>query len=129
MVAIAGFKRETIHRAVRSMYTAVATAPDQGFHFPTGRDACRRLGYSEAELAPLPSRAVDSFAGVGRPFAAAILRPGDHVLDIGAGSGTDTLIGARQVGPQGKVYALDMTAAMRDVLDAAAVEAGLNNIE
>jgi ubiquinone/menaquinone biosynthesis C-methylase UbiE len=49
---------------------------------------------------------------VGFPFRAVTIRPGDRVLDIGAGSGTDTLIAARAVAPGGRVFALDMTPAM-----------------
>ena len=47
------------------------------------------------------------------------------MLDIGSGSGTDTLIAALLTGPAGTVYALDMTPAMRDKLrrNAAAMNA------
>jgi arsenite methyltransferase len=38
--------------------------------------------------------------------------PGATVLDIGAGSGMDTFLAARAVGPSGKVIAVDMTEAM-----------------
>jgi len=54
MVAIVSQKREAIHRAVRDMYTAVATAPRQEFHFPTGRRACELLGYPSDRVAGLP---------------------------------------------------------------------------
>jgi len=129
MVAIVSHKREAIHRAVRDMYTAVATAPDQQFHFPTGRRACEVLGYPAQQLAPLPQSAVESFAGVGYPFAADVIRAGDHVLDIGSGSGTDALISASIVGRAGRVYGLDMTAGMREKLRAAAAAAGVTNLE
>jgi len=129
MVAIVSQKREAIHRAVRDMYTAVATAPRQEFHFPTGRRACELLGYPSDRVAGLPEAAVESFAGVGYPFAADVMRAGDVVLDLGAGSGTDALISARLVGPRGHVYALDMTASMREKLRAAADAAGASNVE
>jgi arsenite methyltransferase len=38
------------------------------------------------------------------------------VLDVGSGSGTDTLIAAMLTGPSGAVYGLDMTRAMREKL-------------
>jgi len=129
MVAIVSHKREAIQRAVRDMYTAVAARPQQEFHFPTGRAACRALGYPPEALEGLPERAVESFAGVGYPFAAGVIRRGDRVLDIGSGSGTDALICARLAGPEGRVYALDMTAEMRAKLQAAAKAAGAGNIE
>jgi SAM-dependent methyltransferase len=112
MVAIVGFSREQILSAVRKMYTDVATFPAKQFHFPTGRAACVFVGYPEDWLDCIPATAVESFAGVGFPFRADVIRPGDRVLDVGAGSGTDTLTAARLAGPQGKVFALDMTQAM-----------------
>jgi SAM-dependent methyltransferase len=129
MVAIVSHKREAIQRAVRDMYTAVATAPDQAFHFPTGRSACQLLGYPAAQLDRLPQQALESFAGVGYPFAAGAIRDGDHVLDVGSGSGTDALISAALAGRRGRVYALDMTPGMRDKLRAAAAAAGVTNLE
>ena len=113
MVAILGFTREDILVAVKDMYTAVATAPTARFHFPVGRAAmpCGRLSREEA-LRGLPDAAVESFAGVGYPFRAGVIRSGDTVLDIGSGSGTDAFIASRLVGPKGQVFALDMTPAM-----------------
>jgi len=129
MVAIVSHKREAIHRAVREMYTVVASSPKRSFHFPVGRAACEAVGYPPALLASIPERAVESFAGVGCPFAAGFVREGDHVLDVGSGSGTDTLISAQLVGPGGRVYALDMTAGMRDKLRQTAAAAGIGNVE
>jgi SAM-dependent methyltransferase len=129
MVAIVSHKREAIHRAVQDMYTAVAARPKQSFHFPTGRAACHALGYPPESLASVPESAVESFAGVGYPFAAGVIREGDRVLDIGSGSGTDALICARLAGPKGRIYGLDMTAQMRAKLQAAAEAAGARNIE
>ena len=129
MVAIVSQKREAIHRAVRDMYTAVACEPGQQFHFPTGRAACELLGYPPDCLAALPEAALESFAGVGYPFAAGVIREGDRVLDVGSGSGTDALISARLVGPRGRVYGLDMTEQMRAKLRATAAAAGVANLE
>lgn len=112
MVAIAGFNKKQILIAVQHMYTEVANLPSKQFHFPTGRSACLFVGYPEEWLDRLPATAVESFAGVGFPFRAEIIRANDRVLDIGAGAGTDTLTAARLVGPEGKVFALDMTPAM-----------------
>jgi arsenite methyltransferase len=129
MVAILSSKQGAIHDAVRAMYTAVATEPERGFHFPTGRAACEFVGYPASTLDLVSPKALESFAGVGYPFAADVIRPGDIVLDIGAGSGTDTLIASRLVGATGKVYALDLTAAMRQKLGAVTRAAGVANVE
>ncbi|WP_111414017.1 MerC family mercury resistance protein [Billgrantia lactosivorans] len=112
MVAILGYSRPQIMAAVQQMYTAVAEAPATPFHFPVGAEASRRLGYPPEQLAPLPAEVRDAFAGVGYPFRAGAIQPGDRVLDIGAGAGGDALIAHRLAGPQGRVIALDLTAAM-----------------
>jgi SAM-dependent methyltransferase len=116
MVAILSDKREFILQAVKDMYSDVALNPEKTFHFPTGRAACLFVGYPETELDAIPATAVESFAGVGYPFGAGVVRKGDVVLDIGSGSGTDVLIASRIVGSAGKVYGLDMTSAMLEKL-------------
>jgi arsenite methyltransferase len=128
MVVVTENHRDIIFGAVQAMYTDVATRPEQEFHFPTGRRACELVGYPAEELDALPQAAVESFAGVGYPFAAGGIRPGDTVLDIGSGSGTDVLIAARRVGSEGEVIGLDMTEAMRRKLARTAGEMGATNV-
>jgi SAM-dependent methyltransferase len=128
MVAIFSDKREFILKAVADMYTDVATHPEKTFHFPTGRLACLFVGYPGHQLDLVPASAAESFAGVGYPFAAGVIREGDVVLDVGSGSGTDTLIAATLTGPRGKVYGLDMTPAMLDKLRRNAAAMGAENV-
>src|SRR3989442_7311497 len=101
-----------ITKAVQSLYTEVATRPDKGNHFPLGLEALRYVGYPEEDLRKLPPTATESFAGVGYPHAANAIHPGETVLDIGSGSGTDVLFASLKTGPSGKVYGLDITPAM-----------------
>jgi ubiquinone/menaquinone biosynthesis C-methylase UbiE len=129
MVAVLGFSQAEIRAAVTDMYTLVADKPDTPLHFPVGREACRLAGYSDQQVASLPDAALESFAGVGCPFRADIIQPGQTVLDVGSGSGTDVIIAARAVGPEGKVFALDMTAAMRQKLQATLQRSGIDNVE
>jgi len=129
MVAITKFNRDDIFDAVKLMYTSVANEPQRGFHFPTGRPACEFLGYPAAQLDAIPDTAVESFAGVGYPFCCEVIGAGDVVLDIGAGAGTDALIASLLTGPEGKVYALDMTRAMHEKLYHNIRRLGASNVE
>jgi ubiquinone/menaquinone biosynthesis C-methylase UbiE/TusA-related sulfurtransferase len=120
MVAITSLRKDVIFAAVRGMYTDVARHPERTYHVPTGREACAFVGYPNDRLTGLPASAIESFAGVGYPFAARVIRPGDTILDVGSGSGTDLLIAAQETGERGHLIGLDMTAAM--------VEKGNNNL-
>jgi arsenite methyltransferase len=129
MVVITSFQRDLILDAVRTMYTDVANHPERTFHFPTGRAACELVGYPQALLDPLPAAVIESFAGVGYPFAAQAIHAGDTVLDIGSGSGTDVFVARSFVGEGGRVIGLDMTQAMREKLRRTAAAAHARNIE
>jgi arsenite methyltransferase len=129
MVVITADHRDVIFDAVRDMYTAVAERPGDEYHFPTGRSACTWVGYPADVLDRLPQEAVESFAGVGYPFAADVIGTGETVLDIGSGSGTDLLAAALAVGPRGRAIGLDMTAAMRSKAAASARKLGATNVE
>lgn len=98
---------------IQKVYAEVACKPKKGYHFHTGPEyAVERLGYSAAELAELPDAVTGPFAGVGNPLSMGRPAPGEAVVDIGAGSGLDTFLAARAVGPAGTVIAVDMTDAM-----------------
>ena len=112
------------------MYSRVATAPDGEFHFHRGpRYAATMLGYDAAELAALPLDVTLSFAGVGNPHAIDIIPAGATVVDIGCGAGTDLLIAARRVGPDGRAIGIDMTEAMRQRAAHGAAACGLANVD
>jgi len=102
-----------LREEISKVYSEVARDPKKGYHFHTGPAyATERLGYSREALAELPDAVTAAFAGVGNPLAAGAPRPGDTVVDIGAGSGVDAFLAARAVGPTGKVIAVDMTDVM-----------------
>jgi ubiquinone/menaquinone biosynthesis C-methylase UbiE len=129
MVAVLGFGKQEILHAVQDMYTIVADQPDTPLHFPIGPDACRLAGYTDEQMSSLPPDTLASFAGVGCPFRADVIKPGDVVLDVGSGSGTDVLLAAEMVGENGKVWALDLTQAMRDKLQRTLDKAHVANVE
>lgn len=110
-----GFDVDHLRTAIRTMYGELAQDPEANVHFHCGPAyAIERLGYDPEDLAELPPEATASFAGVGNPFRLGAIGPGESVLDIGCGTGTDLLIAARRVGRGGRAIGVDMTAAMRD---------------
>lgn len=56
------------------------------------------------------------------------LRPGQVVADIGAGSGFFAMLMARAVGPEGRVYAVDIAPEFVDAIAERAAAAGLENL-
>ena len=56
-------------------------------------------------------------------------KPGEIVLDLGAGAGFDCFLAARQVGPSGRVIGVDMTPAMLEKARQNATKAGCGNVE
>jgi len=119
----------TLRDQVREKYRAVATDPTGPFHFHTGRDLARRLGYDADAVSALPDRAVESFAGVANPFQLRRPAPGERVVDIGSGAGFDSFLAAQQVGPKGQVIGVDMTPEMLDKSTATAAELHLTQVE
>jgi arsenite methyltransferase len=125
-----GLDTELLRSEVSKVYSRVATDPDGDFHFHRGPGyAAEFLGYDPVELAALPSECTASFAGIANPHAIALIQPGETVVDIGCGAGTDLLLVARRVGPNGRAIGIDMTEAMRDRALACAAMAGLTNVE
>lgn len=94
----------------------------------TTRAVAERL-YSAEELAGVPAVAVDRALGVGNHLRHARIEDGDTVLDLGCGSGIDSILAARRTGPSGRVLALDFLPEMLERTAAAAAEAGLTNVE
>jgi arsenite methyltransferase len=119
---------ELLKSEIKKTYSSVSQEPDRDFVFPTGRRWAEDLGYP-AELASVPDTAVESFAGVANPWAMGRLAPGERVLDLGSGAGTDSLIAAQMVGEAGSVTGIDMTPAMLAKARAAAAEMGAANVE
>jgi SAM-dependent methyltransferase len=113
---------------IKKTYSSVSQEPSKDFVFPTGRAWAEDLGYPE-ELANVPELAVESFAGVANPWQLGRLAPGERVLDLGSGAGTDSLVAVQMVGAGGSVTGIDMTPQMLAKARAAAAEMGAANVE
>ena len=113
---------------IQRVYTAVSNEPGQDFMFPTGRAWAQDLGYPPDLLARVPETSCESFAGVANPFSLGRLEPGEDVLDIGCGAGTDTLIAAQMVGEAGSVAGIDTTRDMAEKARRSAAAMGAGNV-
>ncbi len=111
--------QEAIKEAVRRAYRAVVGSKSS---------VAERL-YDPAQLALLPSGAIEQALGVGNPVRAAGLRPGEVVVDLGCGGGIDTILAAHAVAPAGKAVGLDMLPEMLEVAARNASDASVRNVE
>lgn len=118
--------RAELEAKVKDVYRAVATHPEGRYHFRMGRELARELGYPDELLEHVPAGALESFAGVGYFFGLAALSPGEAVLDLGSGSGTDVFAAAAAVGTGGKVVGLDMTEEQLEKAERLRQEAGIS---
>src|SRR5260370_36463777 len=73
-----------------------------------------QLGVVDAQERRTPER--DRWQMPSEVLAALGLKPGEVVADIGAGSGYFTMRFARAVGPEGRVYAVDIAARVLEYL-------------
>jgi SAM-dependent methyltransferase len=128
-VGIAAVNRDELRARISEKYRNVAMNPELGFHFHTGAPLARMLGYPDDIVASLPSGTVASFAETGNPFLFGEMNRGETVVDIGCGAGFDSLSAAGQVGPGGRVLAVDMTSEMRTKASNGAREMGVSNID
>lgn len=128
MTVAAEIDVELLKSEIKKTYASVSDEPEREFIFPTGRAWAEDLDYP-AELANVPETAVESFAGVANPWTMGRLAPGERALDLGSGAGTDSLIAAQMVGPEGSVTGIDMTPEMLAKARAATGAMGVANVE
>ena len=122
---------QDIREKVRETYANAARAAAAGCCScgPVCTDPVTANLYDQDQLGAIPSRAAQASLGCGNPLARAALEPGQVVLDLGSGGGIDVLLSAREVGPTGQVYGLDMTDEMLELARANQREAGVDNVQ
>ena len=125
---------DELRERVRERYAAAATAVSAGDRSCCGEgqadgDTFGASRYHVLELAAVPRAAAEVSLGCGNPTAIAQLKAAERVLDLGCGGGIDVILAAQQVGPDGVVYGVDMTAEMIDLAVANAAAAGVTNVD
>jgi arsenite methyltransferase len=119
---------DVLRAEIRKTYTDVSTDREREFIFPTGRAWAQELGYPEPELSRIPDATVEGFAGVANHWLLGRVEPGETVLDLGCGAGTDLLVAAQMAGPTGHAVGVDMTRAMLERAEASAHAMGMTNV-
>jgi arsenite methyltransferase len=117
---------DLLRTEIRRTYTDVSTDQERDYVFPTGRSWAEELGYPEPALSRVPDGTVESFAGVANHWRLGAIEPGEVVLDLGCGAGTDLLIAAQAAE---RAIGVDMTPAMLGRAAASARAMGLANVE
>lgn len=122
---------DATRRNVSADYARAVRSPETGCCgglAPKGV-AAKMAGYTNDEIAALPSEAVVNSFGCGNPLAFAGVQPGQVVLDLGSGAGIDLLIAAQRVGPTGRVIGVDMTEEMIAKARENIAASGFTNVE
>jgi arsenite methyltransferase len=97
-------------------------------HRKVGNEESLKLGYTEEDLAAVPEGA-NLGLGCGNPKALAALKPGEVVVDLGAGAGFDCFLAAKAVGLAGGVIGVDMTPEMVRAARENARKGGYENVD
>ena len=124
---------DEIREAVRERYARAAldaAADSETGCCTTSQAECgcqHETGSSSASASEDPR--ISTPLGCGNPTAVADLHPGEVVLDLGSGGGEDVFISAARVGPQGRVYGVDMTDEMLELATGRQRDAGIENVE
>jgi protein-L-isoaspartate O-methyltransferase len=101
--------------------------PDGTGKFYMGREIAQVMGYQAANWLERPEREKEEQSS--KLLQMLELKPGMVVADVGAGSGYHTFRMARQVGPAGKVYAVDIQKEMLDIIRRRSKQDRVSNVE
>jgi protein-L-isoaspartate O-methyltransferase len=101
--------------------------PDGIGKFYMGREIAQVMGHQAAGWLERPEREREEQPA--KLLKALKLKPGDAVADVGAGSGYHTFRMAKEVGPEGKVYAVDIQKEMLDIIRQRMRARGVANVE
>lgn len=121
-------EKERIRQGIQQKYEKVAISPEGNFKYPTGRRGLEAQKYDPKLINSLPEEVAASYCGVGNPFSLGPIQKSATVLDIGCGTGVDSLIAAMIVGPTGQVVGMDLTPEMLERARENLRKASLENV-
>ncbi len=103
---------------VKSFYSSAAKT--------TNEDIVNPVCYPEEYLAHIPQASRVRSYGCGSPVLDCQAQPGDVLVDLGSGAGTECFIASKLVGPTGKVYGIDMLDEMLSIAERSARDVAAN---
>ncbi len=110
-----------------TLYTYRRTHDPNGIgKFYMGREIAQVMGFGGAAWLDRPQRETEEKLSL--LIESLELKPGMTVADIGAGSGRITLMLAEAVGPNGRVYAVDIQQKMLDLIQAKLKRRNIRNV-
>jgi len=126
-------KEKKLKDAVRERYASIASQERQSCCSSCSCGAstvsqAAAMGYLAEDLRHIPEEAIMGL-GCSNPTAAAELKEGEVILDLGSGAGIDVFLAACRVGPTGRVIGVDMTKEMIDRARSIAQSHGYENVE
>ena len=121
-------EKNKIYKGIRKKYKQVAKKLDGLFKYPTGKAGLEALQYDSEIIKALPETVIASYCGVGNPFTLGAVNEGETVLDLGCGSGIDTIFAAKMTGPTGKAVGIDLMPAMLQRAKENLISANLDNV-
>lgn len=83
----------TLQAQVQQVYSKIALNPANNAPFAVGQKLAQELGYPVKQI---PTVALEAFCGLAYLPGYAQIGPQDRVLDLGCGSGSDTVLAAGQ---------------------------------
>src|SRR3954469_10336047 len=132
---------EIIRQKVREGYGKIAVTESSlcspgvsccGSNATASEQLVKEIGYTSDDLAVLPEGS-NMGLSCGNPTALASLKPGEVVLDLGAGGGFDLFLAGPKVGETGRAIGIDMTPEMlalaRKNTQTYREHTGLDNVE
>ena len=113
------------HNLVRNFYGSRAETADESILNP--------VSFTDPDFDLIPEEARGRMYGCGSPVDDAAVSLGETLVDLGSGTGVECFLAARKVGPDGRVFGIDMTDRMLKIANQAnakvAQTLGYSNVE